>query len=373
MVDIVPIDVEEQKNSPSEWYFNNQQHADMLQSLQTTTNKEKEKQYKKVKKLTTTLHEKTDTINKNNLLEYHKTPGLNINELHKKGITGKNVHIAIIDQTPLLDHEEYAQNIVEYTEGYTYHKKPQMHGVGASSIAVGKKTWVAPEAKLHYFSWRYSKTLKEKILWTRPTSMNNFAEMIEKIREKNKTLQPEEKIRAISISYGIVKGMPGYNKCMKAIKKAEEEWIYVAYIDDSDDFAWISKAPDTDPNSILSYIEPIDKEIEEKKKELKNIDKKSIERIKHRILIPKNAKTLASEKGKDEYTFDPTWWSSWTMPYIVGLYALCCQIQPKINKKIFLDALRKTAYKKNIENIVSVNIVNPVKLIEYLQTNPIIS
>jgi hypothetical protein len=52
-----------------------------------------------------------DGFDPNQILEYNKNPGLGIQELHKEGITGKGVGIAIIDLTLLLDHEQYKDNL----------------------------------------------------------------------------------------------------------------------------------------------------------------------------------------------------------------------------------------------------------------------
>ena len=48
------------------------------------------------------------------IIEMNKNPGMGIRELHKEGITGSGVGIAIIDQGLLVDHEEYKDNLVYY-------------------------------------------------------------------------------------------------------------------------------------------------------------------------------------------------------------------------------------------------------------------
>ena len=46
------------------------------------------------------------------VLEWGKCPGLGVRELHERGVTGKGVHVAIIDQPLLMDHEEYKDQLV---------------------------------------------------------------------------------------------------------------------------------------------------------------------------------------------------------------------------------------------------------------------
>lgn len=48
------------------------------------------------------------------LMEQGKRPTLGVKSLHKEGITGKGINVAIIDQNLLLDHPEYSEKIVEY-------------------------------------------------------------------------------------------------------------------------------------------------------------------------------------------------------------------------------------------------------------------
>ena len=50
------------------------------------------------------------------ILKNGKNPGLGIKKLHKKGITGKGVSAAIIDQNLLTTHQEYAKQLVWYEE-----------------------------------------------------------------------------------------------------------------------------------------------------------------------------------------------------------------------------------------------------------------
>ena len=48
------------------------------------------------------------------ILESGKDPGLGVRELHRKGITGEGVSIAIIDQALYQQHSEYTERIAFY-------------------------------------------------------------------------------------------------------------------------------------------------------------------------------------------------------------------------------------------------------------------
>jgi len=73
------------------------------------------------------------------LIEDGKDPGLGIRALHKKGINGEGVGIAILDQPLLLGHEEYSHRLIRYDATRATWLLAQFHGSPIVSIAVGKK------------------------------------------------------------------------------------------------------------------------------------------------------------------------------------------------------------------------------------------
>ena len=92
-----------------------------------------------------------------NFLDQGKGYGQNIEELHKKGITGKGVKIAIIDQ-PLSDHKEYHHKLLHYEEVGFEHKAlyGNMHGAAVTSLAVGNTCGIAPDAEVYYWGTLFS-------------------------------------------------------------------------------------------------------------------------------------------------------------------------------------------------------------------------
>jgi hypothetical protein len=50
------------------------------------------------------------------IMELGKNPGLGIRSLHQKGITGRGVRVAILDQPLLVDHQEYVERLRLYEE-----------------------------------------------------------------------------------------------------------------------------------------------------------------------------------------------------------------------------------------------------------------
>lgn len=89
-----------------------------------------------------------DSFRPDKILESGKDPGLGIRALHLKGITGKGVSIAIIDQPLLVGHKEYSSSLKSYEELFLRVKNSPaaMHGAAVASLAVGKTCGVAPGA-----------------------------------------------------------------------------------------------------------------------------------------------------------------------------------------------------------------------------------
>jgi hypothetical protein len=118
-------------------------------------------------------------------------PGLGIRKLHEEGITGKGVHVAIIDQNLLLDHPEFAGKIIKYhdTGCNMADDEGSMHAPAVTSLLVGTRMGVAPDAKV-YFAAAPS--------WTKDAMYQ--AEALSWIIEENAYLPKGEKIRVVSVS-----------------------------------------------------------------------------------------------------------------------------------------------------------------------------
>lgn len=185
-------------------------------------------------------------------MELGKNPGLGSRELHQKGITGKGVGIAIIDQSLLVDHVEYKEQLKMYEEIHCYDERASMHGPAVASIAVGKTVGVALEADLYYI--------------------------------------------------------------------AETHGIYTIYVG-SKDFMGLGRNPLIDADDITSYG--------------KGEYWKKGEYYNNALLIPMDSRCTASPTGINDYVYYREGGMSWTVPYLAGLYALACQVNPDIILDVF--------------------------------------
>lgn len=286
------------------------------------------------------------------IMELGKNPGLGLRELHKKGITGKGIGLAIIDQGLLVDHVEYKEQLKMYEEIHCSDEEASMHGPAVASIAVGKTVGVAPEADLYYIAETHGiVNEKGQFDW----DLSWLAKSIDRIVEVNKTLPEDKKIRVISISLGIGGNINGYEKALESIEKAKQEGIYTVYVG-SNQYMGLGRNPLKNADDITSFT----KREFWKKQEYDN----------YQLLIPMDSRCTASPTGVNDYVFYRNGGVSWTVPYVAGLYALACQVNPDITPDVFWEEAFNTSDAISADNSSKKTfgkIVNPVRLIEKIE------
>ncbi len=91
------------------------------------------------------------------LLKEAINPGLGVRKLHRQGITGKGVNVAIIDQPLQMDHPEYAGKFQAYHDTGCGGHETSMHGPAMTTQLVGNQCGTAPGARVYYAavpSWK---------------------------------------------------------------------------------------------------------------------------------------------------------------------------------------------------------------------------
>jgi len=302
------------------------------------------------------------------ILENGKKPGLGVKELHKIGVDGSGVGIAIIDANPLLlNHDEYKDNLKFYEEIHVgKNTSADMHASAVSSIAVGKNIGVAPGADLYYFTsafWDFEIGIGDSYNFTW------MAKAIDRVLEINEILADENKIKVISISMGWTRGNKGYNEIISSIKEAQEKGVFVisTSLDKTHglNFAGLDRdlASNLDDFSSYSMGSFMSKDEERFNFFVDMIQEEC-------LLVPMDRRTYASASGHSDYEYSPDGGFSWCVPYIAGLYALALQVQPEITPEAFWSTALETGDSK----LVTINdvtfelgkIVNPSRLIERL-------
>ena len=251
------------------------------------------------------------------LLDEGKNPGLGIRGLHKQGIDGRGVGIAILDQRLLKNHVEYADRILQYEEiGVPDDQPLQMHGPPIVSIAVGKNCGVAPKAFVFYYAMRNTAMPDNAI----------YCDIIDKIIEHNENAGALERIRVVNISAGISSENANFTRWQETQIKAHQLGILVVtttspYLS----YGRLNRIPGgnpDDPNDYYNY----------------GTGKP------YSFMVPVGNKTTASHYGPQVYTY----WAgrcggSWAAPYMVGLAALAFQVNPDVQPQTIAKQLAKTA------------------------------
>jgi hypothetical protein len=297
-------------------------------------------------------------------MELGKNPGLGIRQLHRQGITGKGIGLAIIDKGLLVDHVEYKDRLRLYEEIHCY-DETSMHGPAVASIAVGKTIGVAPEADLYYIGEDHGIFKKEGF----DRDFSYLARAIERFLAINQELPENKKIRVISVSVGWDPKHKGYNEMMTVVEKAKKAGIFIisSSLDDCYGhkflFEGLGRAPLSDPDQFALYTPCIFLgeqfyKFSEKKEQA------------DMLLIPMDSRCTASPTGYSDYAFYRQGGWSWIVPYLAGLYALACQVNPKMTPEIFWQNALSTGETININSnqvFKLGKIVNPLKLITILQ------
>jgi len=261
-------------------------------------------------------------------MDLGRNPGLGLRALHQRGITGRGVAIAIVDQALLVDHTEYRDRLRLYEEIRCWGEAAQMHGPAVASIAVGKTVGVAPEADLYYIGTTFFSGSSSEGPAKRDFS--GPAAAIERILEINQKLPPDSRVRVLSISVGADPSEAGSDEFHAAIAEAKDAGIFVVSSNLTQHYGFsfhgLGRDPVGDPEQPSSYREP-------------SFGGGFPSTV---LRVPMDARCTASPTGLDDYAFYPQGGWSWAIPYIAGLYALACQAQPDITPEAFWTAALET-------------------------------
>ena len=301
------------------------------------------------------------------IMELGKDPGLGVRSLHERGITGKGVGVAIIDQTLLVDHQEYADRLRLYEENGHTDAQAAMHAAAVASIAVGRSVGVAPNADLYFIAcslgspdgsggWVYDFT--------------RLAQSVRRILDVNAGLPADRKIRVISISVGWRDGQTGYKDITEAVSQAKRAGILVvsSSLEETFGFAFqaLGRGPTANPNLFASFEPGM---FLAKSFYSDNPDNQAY--FSNRLWIPMDSRTTASPTGNTDYVFYREGGWSWSIPYIAGAFALACQVDPQVTPDLFWRTAMTTGKTVNVQRggkSYSLGpIIDPVALIDALQ------
>mgnify|MGYP000075969287 FL=1 len=303
-----------------------------------------------------------ENISPGKILEDAKYPGMKIKDLHDRGITGKGIHVAIIDQCmgKSLEHPEYKHAISEFKSFFPEeilnsdnYFGSSFHGPAMTSLLVGKNTGIAPDVSLHYIEVPMVEDAKY------------FADALNYIIEKNKSLSKEEQIRIVSVSAApsatVGNTMKNGQLWEGAFKSAKENGILI--FDTKDNFqSCYLDYNDVDDISKCFLSEGTLKLLDGEQKQFIS-SKRNINSVRDLICIPCGCRTFAESRHSGEYSYCYQYPSeSATIPILSGILALGLQVNSNVSNDEIMQVLRESCYVENN----GFKIINPENFINAL-------
>ncbi len=278
------------------------------------------------------------------LLQEGMNPGLGVQELHRQGITGKGINVAIIDQPMYLTHPEFAGKVIAY---HDVGCRPQdtIHGTAVTSLLVGTHCGTAPEARVFYVA---------APSWTGNSAY--YAEALGWIMEHNHGLPDSERIRVVSVSARPSGPESPFKKNQaqwdKAFDRAKKEGILVL---DASHYKGFISACWYDPN-----------DPENPAKCTPGYPGLPDRYNPANLMAPTSLRTVARQDKPDcpSYQYYGRGGLSWGIPYVAGVLAMGWQVRPELSPEQMKELLFQSAF----TNDKGVKIIDPKAFIRTVQT-----
>ncbi len=254
-------------------------------------------------------------------------PGLGVRALHKQGIVGKGVNVAIIDQ-PLTDvHSDYRGKIAAYRD-FGCNSESSMHGPAVASLLVGEHCGTAPGARIYYAA---------APSWT--GDAKHYADALDWILEQNSALARSNRIRVVSVS--AAPSGPG-----SPFTKNLDEWDLACKRAET---AGILVLDCTVQRGVIgpSYFDPRNRENSAGcQLGFPGQAKRPGPVPGRRLLVPTSPRTTAEHYANQEpgYQYMGRGGLSWAIPYCAGVLAMGWQLHPEGTGPEMLELLFDTAF-----------------------------
>jgi serine protease AprX len=281
------------------------------------------------------------------ILEKGKNPGLGVRSLHARGIDGRGINLAIIDQNLAGEHPEFIGKIRAYKDFGTEQPATagSMHGPAVMSLLAGNTTGTAPGAGVYFAaipSWKAdAKYLADALDW---------------IIAENKNLLVKDKIRAVSIS--AAPSGPGspftINGALwdRAVERAEAAGILILDCTQNHGFIGPGYYDPKDQENVHAFTAGFPRQ-----KGAVGGDKN--------LYAPTSFRSSAEEyeAGHPSYQYTGTGGLSWAIPYVAGVLAMGWQVRPEMKSDEIVKILRESA----ITNAQGAKVINPIAFIQALE------
>ncbi len=251
---------------------------------------------------------------------------------------------------------------------------PSIQGTAAASIACGNSVGVAPDSDLYYINSSIFNTAKAG---NPEVDIVLFAEAVDEVLELNKTLEADKKIRVIAAAINPDPKELGYQDFVRTVEKAKNENIFLITnsLQDSYKFCFdgLSRQLSGNPDNVETYRPAAiwANAFYNGFYSADNIVKRYEPFMNEVLFFPMDARTTASELDNNQYAFINGGSRDLALPYMAGLYALGCQVDPQLTPEKFWQKAVETGdaikFDKDSQQYEIKKIVNPTRLIEGLR------
>lgn len=269
---------------------------------------------------------------------YYKTTP-DIDSVHKNGITGKEINIAVIDNGFINTPTEIDGKIKNYYESYGS-RGDHYHGEIVLSYLVGKNIGVAPDANVSFYDINpdYFESHPE-LVGDNPRALYGKLIYDRLVEIYNKNLSGEN-TQIVNISSGYAKASNLEKEFAFIKEKLKETGCYVI---DSDEFSKYFTTVNTDLNNRTYYLSDWQQ------------DNHALHESK--VMVPSSEMVPLWGSDKD-YMYHGNTSFSWSIPKVSGMFALALEVNPKLTFEDFAQIARETS----VNNVINASgIIEKVK------------
>jgi len=259
--------------------------------------------------------------------------GLGFEKVNQRGFSGQGIKVAYIDLPFDTSHQEFEGRKIEYKE---FSNNIHFHGYATASRLVGKNIGVARDVDLVFYG-----TNPDYACEYGDEDVSSIKEQLDAIEDVVKKLKSGEKICAIGISASIE----------SQLEDIESEEVRLMFVQRYNDLADTLRNFDCELIDTDRFMKDFGfaymKDTLGDRNDLDNYD----------TIYPQNKeKVNVIEAGKcypmpftiDEYKYENSvGCASYSVPQVVGMYAIAKQIDSKLDFKRFVEFAKKTATKNN--------------------------
>lgn len=277
-------------------------------------------------------------------IEFGKDPMLGIKNLHRNGIDGRGVTVAVIDfGFQDKDHIEFKNSNIEVIDLFG-DTDTHFHSDGVLSNLCGQNIGAAPGVKvLHYNTYQGHGDEVDRATYT---ILNDIL----------KRVKSGEKIRVVNISGPLLRN----NQSLRAKNIVEREKIineigapYLKIVNELQTLGCEVVSSERFGKDFSNCeINPTTKKF------YRPLWTKNYGWYEERVSFVCGGKVIPEFTSLDGYKYEPTGCYSWTIPQAVGMYALCLQKNPKLTWDDYAKICKATSVLKN-----GVRLANPQAIV----------